>query len=157
MDEHTNPGKKTGSLVLIAADTVRQFQKSWNWVFHPIQSFRRWISEVMEILAVKPTVDTARGIAPQPGQSIPEKEPVAQANVMQDAKTDTPSVEDTWMHIRDNLFKLAVDTGVNPAQVVPDIIAEIPEAHRAIISERLFELSKEARAKAMVTPEMMDK
>lgn len=158
-----NPGKPPGLWAVIAADTVRQFQKSWNWVFHPIQSVRQWLADVLEILSAKPTVNAARGTAPQSGPT-PEKEPVAQSNVMQEAKADSmskataPSIDDTWAQLKDRLFEAAARKA-DPAQVVPGIIAGIPDEHRAIIAERLTGLAEMAQetAKALAQREMAAK
>ena len=143
------PGKKPGLLKLIAADTVRSLQRSWRWVFHPLQSLRQWVADVMQVQSPPDTW----GTVPQAGQ---EAKTSAQTPVTQDAKATTPGLEDTWRQLRDRLFAAAANPQVDPAQAVPTIIAGIPEAHRAVMSERLTAFAEMAQetAKALAAREM---
>ena len=155
-----NPGHKPGLLTLIAAQTVDRLKKEWQWFWHPLQSLRRWVAEVM---SVQQGPVGNQGTVIQPGQTVAEASAKSQPAVTPEAKATVPDkaprIEDTWTQMKDRLFEAAANPQTDPAQVVPSIIAGIPEEHRAAIAQRLFALSEMAQetAKALAAREMAAK
>lgn len=155
-----NPGHKPGLLAQIALQTVDRLKKEWQWFWHPLQSLRRWVAEVM---SVQQGPVGNQGTVIQPGQTVAEALAKSQPAVTPEAKATVPDkaprIEDTWAQLKDRLFESASNPQADPAHVVPGIVAAIPDDHRVAIAERLFALAEMAQeaAKALSAREMAAK
>lgn len=131
LTEEPKESKKPNQAGVLLAEIVAALERDWHRLWHPLESIREWWSNQAQANEQYREQGSERG--PKGPTPTPPK---------------GPTLDDTWVQVRDQMFEAAKDLKADPKEVASQIVSAIPTEHRAAIAERLSNLAEIARVAA---------